>query len=167
MNYVILIILQLVGILTYPPVLISIFTGKNFVKYLNELDCSNTGDKKGTQDPTCLKLKSYLHELSFVTYFYLLAIIFYIISKILFTKNPKLSKILLLIGSIFSIVGVIIICYVIINVNSEINKDASESGDPDEKGAGKYLWLVSSLTLIFSFIPAVLGIKDSIKVFKK
>lgn len=49
-----LLILQIVGLLTYPAVLASIFSGKNIVKYIADMKCDQTDP---TDKATCEKLQ--------------------------------------------------------------------------------------------------------------
>lgn len=61
-----------------------------------------------------------------------------------------------LIGSIFSLVGVALIVHMIFSISSEVKKEGGGN-------ATKYLWFASALTLIFSLIAAVMGGYKSIK----
>jgi uncharacterized protein YqhQ len=152
-----LLILQIVGLLTYPAVLASIFSGKNIVKYIADMKCDQTDQ---TDKATCEKVKSYKWEVLAVMIFYLVGIVFYIIAIYLEHKQSSKFPVFVLIGSICSLIGVALIVHMIFSISSEIKKDGGGN-------ATKYLWFSSALTLVFSVIAAMLGGFKSINKLRK
>lgn len=152
-----LLILQIVGLLTYPTILASIFSGENIVNYISNMKCDQT-DK--TDRATCEKMKSYKWELLAVMIFYLIGIIFYGIAIYLEHKQSSKFPTFILIGSICSLIGAALIIHMIFSISSEVKKDGG--GD-----ATKYLWFASTLTLAFSLIASMLGGFKSINKLTK
>lgn len=148
-----LLILQIVGLLTYPAVLASIFSGKNIIKYIADMKCDQI-------DQTCEKMKSYKWEILAVMIFYLVAIVLFSIAIYYQNKGKKVFNTLVLFGSICSFIGVGLIVHMIFSVSSEVKKDGG--GD-----STKFLWFANALTLIFSLITAVSGSYSSIKGLRK
>ena len=152
-----LLILQVVGLLTQSVVLESLFSGKNWVKYIADMICDLT-DK--TDKATCEKVHNYKWEVLAVMIFYLVGIVFYVIAIYLEHKQSSKFPVFVLIGSICSLIGVALIVHMIFSISSEIKK---ESGGQSTK----YLWFASAPALVFSVIAVMLGGFKSINKLRK
>lgn len=148
-----LLILQIVGLLTYPAVLASILSGKNIVKYIADMDCNQ--DDKDVK-ATCEQMKSYKWRVLSVMILYLVAIIFFTFAIWYQYKQNHVYNILVLLGSLCSLVGVGVLTSIIVGVS----KDVSNYGGGSST---KYLWLVNALTLVFNIITVIIGLFSSIK----
>lgn len=147
-----LLILQTVGLLTYPAVLGSIFSGKDIVKYIADMKCD---EKDATDKASCEQMKKYKWRVLAVMILYLLSMILFGVAIWFQHKQNKIYNTLILIGSLFSLAGVGVLISIIVGVS----KDVSDFG---EGSVSKYLWLLNALTLIFSVITVILGMSYSI-----
>lgn len=159
-----LLILQIVGLITYPPLLLSIFTGKNLINLIDEQNCKGT-----TPDAkeACNSFKKYKVNMMIIMILYIISILFYAVSIYFNKHNEKISKILLICGGVMSISGASLLIGTIISMinmskkylGGDCNNQTGE-GDNCIGSADKYIWLACSLTLIFSLISGIIGVSN-------
>lgn len=162
MTLLTILILQIVGLITYPPLLASIFSGKNIVKLVDDIKC-NTTDSDPSSNAICEQIKNYKSSMTTIMILYILSIVFYFIALFFRAHNPKVSKILLMIGGILSICGVITLIITLISMMSTADKilnciDQPQPCTKEDASGTKFLWFVCSLTIIFSLIAGIMGI---------
>jgi hypothetical protein len=162
MTLLTILILQIVGLLTYPPLLASIFSGKNIIKFLDDIKCDTAGSEPGTTG-VCKQIKNYKWSMMTIMILYILAIVFYSVALFFRGRDPKVAKILQMVGGILSIVGVITLVITIISMMHTADKilnciDQPQPCTKEDSSGMKYLWFVCSLTIIFSLIAGIMGI---------
>ena len=160
-------ILQLTSILTFPPVLLSILTGKNIIRLFNDIKCGSTPSQQGKIPSSvlaCEKFKNYKWQFLIVMIMYICALAFYILVMLFKRRDPKVSKILLIMGIILSFLSVIVLIQGVLSFLTEVQKIERCENQPHRCELSninkefKYVWLIFSLTIIFSIIAGILGI---------
>jgi hypothetical protein len=157
-----LLILQLVGLLTYPPFLISIFTGKNIVKLLDDIKCTSS-NSDATDVAVCKIIRAYKWRMLIVMILYIISILFYSVAIYYSSRNSKVTRSLLVLGGIISVFGVILLVESMISMSKDASNILNCINQPqpcvkEDASGTKYFVLVCSLTIIFSLIAGLMGI---------
>lgn len=185
---IILLILQVIAIISYPPILASIYLGENVIEYLDYKTCKDIDDLtseigiKIKKD--CDKLINVKYQIYAATICFILALIMYTISIYFeYKKNEKLFFICISIGVIFSISSLVLLFSIpitIVRITNKIDKELKtnlniklsdlvytfKNIDVSNDTISRYVWHGSILSIMFTLFTIIISVVNIIMYLK-
>lgn len=151
---------QICAVVTYPVIILSIFTGKNFLTNLSNLQCLEGTRSNLENYQLCEKIKLF-GETRFlpILFLYFVAIIVYSIAAILEYKNNNKYIYCVLVGGTISYFALITTIYTIIDFSHQTHYVELTSSIT-------YLWIGHVLPITFTLIATLMsGYQSYKKIF--
>lgn len=142
---------QICAVFTYPVIILSIFTGKNFITDLSNLKCIEGNGTTLENYQFCEKIKLF-GDTRFlpILFLYFISIISYSIALFLELKSNSKYIYFILVGGTISYIAVVMIIYSIIDFSHQTHYVELTSSIT-------YVWVGHLLTIIFTLISSLIS----------
>ena len=182
---IILLILQVIAIISYPPILASIYLGENVIEYLDYKTCKDIDDLTSEIDikikKDCDKLINVKYQIYAAMICFILAITMYTVSIYFeYKKNEKLFFTCVSFGVIFSVSALVLLFSIpitIVRITNKIDKEAEkkintgvvkllESLTDNTNYISRYAWNGSILSIMFTLFTIIISVVNIIMYLK-